>query len=312
MRNRFAARLGAAVLSAGITCMYSPYPCVIYAGEWAKVPGTISIRDPEVLMPPELLDAFCMEDAAHTEEARSAAMACVAALGDGAAAIDECCVDTGFVGDYETAKEIYLASKDWYCGNIGYSMDYIRLADGNVRLVLMVEHGTLRQAYREHLEAENRLKKIASSFSGTKKERASQIFQWACSHISYADDATIESIQDMEPGCVPDYNGIHATAYTAVMDGFATCDGFSSLLLALFELNKIPAVKVQNRQHAYNIAMTGEQWVLYDAASGISGDPAELIRRYGDYYAPERLTYGYKAWNGTESGMGQKNFLLTP
>lgn len=299
MKNRFTARLSAAVLTAGIYCMCSPYPCILHAGETADKTGMAVLCDQEVSMARAVPSVFYTDpDTGHTEAIRNAARACIAALGDSTAVVNDgmgCRVDTGFTGDYETAMEVYEASKDNYYGNVGYSMDYKRLADGNVRLLLKTEYGTPAQAYGEHLEAESRLKEIASSFSGTDGEKAGQIFDWACSHVSYADDVTIGHILDTKPGCVPDYNGICATTYTAVMDGITTCNGFSGMLLALFDLSGIPAAKVQNGQHAYNIALADGHWMLYDAASGVSGNPEEFIRRYGDYYMPQQITCGYVA-----------------
>ncbi len=324
MKNRFAACLSAAVLTIGVYCLCSPYPCSIHAGEETRGLETSIIQTPEAQMASVDSGIFYMEsDTDHAEEIRAAARSCVDALGDRAAVINDgtgCRVDTGFTGDYETAREVYLASKDEYYGNTGYSMDYTRLPDGDVRLILKTEYGTPEQAYREHLEAKARLTEIASSFSGTDGEKAEQIFRWACSHVSYADDATLERIQGTKPGCVPDYNGICATTYTAVTEGVSTCDGFSGMLLALFDLNGIPAAKVQNGQHAYNVALSGSRWMLYDAASGVCGNPEEFIRRYGDYYTPRQLTCGYGAetihcgTGQTEADvcMGQKKTLFAP
>jgi len=314
MKNRFTVRLSAAVLAAGIYCLCSPYPCVLYAGGETEETSMVVICDQEVPMTRMDSGIFRIDpDTGHTEAIRKAAMACVASLGDSAAVIDDgtdCLVDTGFTGDYETALEVYEASKDWYYGNVGYSMGYKRLADGNVCLLLKTEHGTPAQAYKEHLEAESRLKEIAFSFSGTDEEKADQIFDWACNHVTYADDMTVGRILATKPGCVPDYSGIRATTYTAVIDGMTTCDGFSGMLLALFNLNGIPAAKVQNGQHAYNIALADGHWILYDAASGVSGDPGDFIRRYGDYYTPQRLTCGYEAETG-DVAMGRTKMTGT-
>ena len=266
MKNRFTARLSAAVLTVGIYCMCSPYPCILHAGETADKTGMAVLCEQEVPMACAAPSIFYTDpDTEHTEAIRKAAMACITALGDSTAVVDDdtgCRVDTGFIGDYETAMEVYEASKDNYYGNVGYSMDYKRLADGNVRLLLKTEYGTPAQAYGEHLEAE----------SGTDSEKADQIFDWVCSHVSYADDKTVGHILDTKPGCVPDYNGICATTYTAVMDGITTCNGFSGMLLALFDLSGIPAAKVQNGQHAYNIALAD-----------------------GHYYMPQQITCGYGA-----------------
>lgn len=305
MKNRFAAGFSATVLAAGIYCLCSPYPCVLYAGSGAEENSIALIRDQGVPIACADSGIFCIDpNTQHMEMIRRAAMACVTSLGNSAAVVDDgtgCRVDTGFTGDYETAMKVYEASKDWYYGNVGYSMDYKRLADGNVRLLLKTEYGTPAQAYKEHLESESKLKEIASHFSGTDSEKATQIFKWVCSHVSYADGATIGRILETEVGCVPDYNGIRATTYTAVMDGMTTCDGFSSMPLALFDLSGIPVAKVQNGQHAYNVALADGHWILYDAASGVCGTPEDLIRRYGDYYRPQRITCGYKAETGNIS-----------
>ena len=85
-------------------------------------------------------------------------------------------MDTGFTGDYETARMVYAASKDEYYGNTGYSMDHERLPGRDVRLLLVTEYGTPGQAYREHLEAKTKLTEVAASFHGTDTEKAEQIF----------------------------------------------------------------------------------------------------------------------------------------
>lgn len=297
MKNRFTARFTAAILTAGIYCMYSPHPCVIHAGEgqeyihtaWAADSGAaIAAVDPSAFFPGA--------DIMHTEEVCATAQACIKSLGDPEAAVDDgtgMCVDTGFTGDYETAREIYSASRDLYCGNIGYSMEYERYPDGDVRLILKTWYGTPEQAYQEHMDAEQKLREIASSFHGTDAEKAEQTFQWVCSHVSYADDETIQRLDDTGQGCVPDYTGIHATTYTAVMDGVTTCSGFSGMLLTLFDMEGIPAIKIKNHLHAYNAAFVGEQWVMYDAASGVSGDPERFLGRYQEYYPPQELTCGF-------------------
>lgn len=92
-----------------------------------------------------------------------------------------------------------------------------------------------------------------------------------------------------------DYTGIYATTYTAVMDRATTCTGFSGMLLALFDMAGIPSARVQNSLHAYNAAFVDGRWVLYDAASGVSGDPESFIRRYREYYEPQTLTCGFTA-----------------
>lgn len=299
MKNHFTARFTAAVLAAGIYCLYSPHPCVLHAGEaqertrvaWAADTGAaVAAADPGI---------FSIDpDTERTKYIRSAARACVEALGDPGAAIDDgtgTCVDTGFTGDYETAREVYSASNDFYYGNTGYSMEYERYPGGDVRLFLRTCYGTPGQAYREHLEAERALKDIAASFSGTDAEKAEQIFQWVCSHVAYADDETVSRLDGIEPGCVPDYTGINATTYTAVMDGAATCTGFSGMLLALFDMAGVPSARVQNSLHAYNAAYVDGRWVLYDAASSVSGDPGSFLKRYGKYYEPKTLTCGFMA-----------------
>lgn len=109
-----------------------------------------------------------------------AARACVEALGNPEALVAGragTCVDTGFTGDYETARMVYAASKDEYYGNTGYSMDHERLPGGDVRLLLVTEYGIPGQAYREHLEAKAKLTEIAASFHRTDTEKAEQIFQ---------------------------------------------------------------------------------------------------------------------------------------
>lgn len=168
IKNRLTARLSAAVLAAGITCLYSPYPCFIHAGEPTKTPASAIIQEQEVPMTLNMPSMFHIDDATNAEEVRTAALACVTAPGD------ETSVDTGFVGDYEEAREVYAASKDWYYGNTSYSKDYIRLADGNVRLLLRTEYGTAKQAYAEHLEVELELMRIAVSFSRTDEKKAAQ------------------------------------------------------------------------------------------------------------------------------------------
>lgn len=328
MKKHFSARFSAAVLAIGIYCLYSPYPCVIHAGEWTgETEASAALLESEISAVPTDIDVFFMEsDASYIEGIRKAAKSCIAALGNSDAVVDDgtgCRVDTGFTGSYEIAQEVYLASKDEYYGNTGYSMDYIRLPSGDVHLFLKTEYGTPGQAYMEHLEAKARLEEIVASFSGSDEEKTEQIFQWACNHVSYADNTTVERIRETTLGCVPDYNGIYATTYTAVMNGVSTCDGFSGMLLALFELSGIPAAKVQNGRHAYNVAMSEGHWILYDAASGVSGKPGEFILRHGDYYAPKRLTCGYMAETvycssngmpGTAAGVctGQKNVPPAP
>lgn len=304
MKNHFAARFTAAVLTAGIYCLYSPHPCVLHAGEtqehirvaWAAEADTsMAAADPGI---------FSIDpDTGHAEDIRAAARACVEALGDPGAVVDDgtgTCVDTGFTGDYETAREVYSASRDFYYGNTGYSMEYERYPDGDVRLFLRIWHGTPIQAYQEHTEAEEKLEEIAASFYGTDAEKAEQTFRWACSHVTYADNETVKRLDSTRPGCVPDYTGIHATTYTAVMDGIATCNGFSGMLFALFDMEGIPAARVRNSLHAYNAAFVEGRWMLYDAASGVSGDPENLIRRYRDYYEPQELTCGFSAHAGEE------------
>lgn len=304
MKKLFAARFTAAVLTAGIYCLYSPHPCVIHAGEiqehihaaWeAEADASMAAADPGI---------FSIDpDTRHAGDIRAAARACVEALGDPGRVVDDgtgTCVDTGFTGNYETAREVYSASRDFYYGNTGYSMEYERYPDGDVRLFLRTWYGTPSQAYREHTEAEEKLEEIAASFYGTDAEKAEQTFQWACSHVTYADDETVWRLDSTRPGSVPDYTGIHATTYTAVMDGITTCSGFSGMLLALFDMEGIPAARVRNSLHAYNMALVEGHWVLYDAASGVSGDPESVIRRYRDYYEPQELTCGFSANAGED------------
>ncbi len=205
-----------------------------------------------------------------------------------------------YTGDYETAREIYSASRDLYCGNVGYSMEYERCPNGDVRLFFRTWYGTPVQAYKEHTEAKQKLKEISDSFHGTDAEKAEQTFQWVCSHVAYADDETIWRLEGMGQGYVPDYTGIHATTYTAVMDGVTTCSGFSGMLLTLLDMEGIPAMKIKNHLHAYNAALVEGRWVLYDAASGVSGDPGSFIRRYRDYYEPQELTCGFSAYAGED------------
>lgn len=296
MKDRFAARFSAAVLAIGAYCLYSPYHCIIHAG---YADEAAQIEDAAVPMAAADSGVFCMDaDTQRTEDIRGAARACVEALGNPEALVAgraETCVDTGFTGDYETARMVYAASKDEYYGNTGYSMDHERLPGRDVRLLLVTEYGTPGQAYREHLEAKTKLTEVAASFHGTDTEKAEQIFQWACSHAAYADGATTDQICKTEPGCVPDYTGIYATTYTAVMDRATTCTGFSGMLLALFDMAGIPSARVQNSLHAYNAAFVDGRWVLYDTASGVSGDPESFIRRYREYYEPQTLTCGFTA-----------------
>lgn len=302
MKNRFTTRLTAAVLAAGLYCLYSPHPCVIHAGEAQDRARTAWAADAGAAMAAADTGIFCVDpDTRHTEYIREAARACVEALGDPGAVVDDGTgtrVDTGFTGDYETAREVYSASRDFYYGNTGYSMEYERYPGGDVRLFLRTWHGTPGQAYKEHSEAKRELERIAGTFSGTDVEKAEQTFQWACSHVAYADDGTVRWLNSAGQGQVPDYAGIHATTYTAVMDGATTCSGFSGMLLALFEMEGIPAAKVANSLHAYNIVFAGGRWMLYDAANGVSGDPESFIRRYTDYYSPQKLTCGFMAHPG--------------
>jgi len=118
MKNRFTARLSAAVLTAGIYCMCSPYPCILHAGETADKTGMAVLCDQEVPMARAVPSVFYTDpDTGHTEAIRNAARACIAALGDSTAVVNDgmgCRVDTGFTGDYETAMEVYAASTDNY------------------------------------------------------------------------------------------------------------------------------------------------------------------------------------------------------
>lgn len=294
MKNRLTIRFTAAILTAGIYCLYSPHPCVIHAGEaqehlstaWADAPGTVMAAGDSELF-------FLNPETRYTEDICIAAKACVEALGDPGAVADDATVYTGFTGDYETAREIYSVSRDLYCGNVGYSMEYERCPDGDVRLFFKTWYGTPAQAYKEHTEAKQKLKEILDSFHGTDDEKAEQTFQWVCSHVAYADDETIRRLEGTGQGCVPDYTGIHATTYTAVMDGVTTCSGFSGMLLTLFDMEGIPAMEIKNHLHAYNAAFVGGQWVLYDAASGVSGNPESFLGRYQEYYTPQEVTCGF-------------------
>ena len=287
MKNQFTVRLSAVMLAIGFNCLYSPCPCVIQAG----IPAMAAMQDvaennaAELSAYPGIPDTETARKAYTVRETAEACMNALHAAGDA----DLNLADTGFVGSYEDARRIYEASKDLYLGNISYGMDYERLADGNVRLLLKAEDGTLAQAYEEHLETEARLAEIAKGLmaDGSYADVADRAFTWVMDHITYAygDDGN----------CA----GGHSTAYSAVMDGTATCDGLSTMLLALFDQCGVPAAKVQNSLHAYTIAWADGQWVLYDAASRISGDPGELMERYGDCYTPETVTL-----NRTAAGAG--------
>lgn len=296
MKDRFAACFSAAVLAIGVYCLCSPYHCVIHAG---YADEAVQIEDAAAPMSAADSGVFLhgRRHPAHRGYP-GAARACVEALGNPEALVAGragICVDTGFTGDYETALMVYAASKDEYYRNTGYSMDHERLPGGDVRLLLVTEYVTPGQAYREHLEAKAKLTEIAASFHRTNTEKAEQIFQWACSHAAYADEATTDQIRKTESGCVPDYTGIYATTYTAVMDEATTYTGFSGMLLALFDMVGIPSARVQNSFYAYNAAFMDGRWVLYDAASGVSGDPESFIRRYREYYEPQTLTCGFTA-----------------
>ena len=304
MKNRFTVRFTAAILTAGIYCLYSPHPCVIHAGEAQEYIHAVWATDSDIVMSAEGSDIFFFNtDKRYPEDISTAAKACIETLGDPGAVVDDGaggCVYTGFTGDYETAREIYSASRDLYCGNVGYSMEYERCPNGDVRLFFRTWYGTPVQAYKEHTEAKQKLKEISDSFHGTDAEKAEQTFQWVCSHVAYADDETIWRLEGMGQGCVPDYTGIHATTYTAVMDGVTTCSGFSGMLLTLLDMEGIPAMKIKNHLHAYNAALVEGRWVLYDAASGVSGDPGSFSRRYRDYYEPQELTCGFSAYAGED------------
>ncbi len=287
MKNRFAVQLNAVMLVIGINCMYSPYPCVISAGIPA-IAAEQSTLVRGVTEPSPDLELYFIQADADAKALRSACIACINALGNADAAISSDCVDTGFIGTYEEARNVYEISKDLYLGGAAYSMDYVRLTDGRVHLLLKTEGVTPEQAYEQHLEAKTRLRDIADRIikpDRTNGDLAAAIYHWVTSHISYTSGAESCSA------------GKNATAYSAIMNGTATCDGISTMMLALFDDCGIPAAKIQNGRHAYNIAWSNGQWILYDAASGISGNPSELMQRYGDCYTPEVITLGFAAGN---------------
>lgn len=287
MKNQFTVRLSAVMLAIGFNCLFSPCPCVIQAG----IPAMAAMQDvtetgaAELSAYPGIPDTEAARDAYAVCETAEACMSALHAAGNAGLNL----ADTGFVGSYEDARRVYEASKDLYLGDTPYSMDYERLADGNVRLLLKAEDGALARAYAEHLETEERLAKIAEALmaGGSYADTADRAFAWVTDHVTYAYTDAGE--------CA----GGYSTAYSAVMNGTATCDGLSTMLLALFDQCGVPAAKVQNSQHAYIIAWTKGQWMLYDAASGIAGDPGELMERYGDCYTPETVTL-----NRTAAGAG--------
>lgn len=202
-------------------------------------------------------------------------------------------VETGIISDYETARNIYLRSREKYYGNIGYSMAYKREADGRVSLMLKPEYGTPKQAYEEHYRANARLTEIASQFTGSDSENARDIFQWVCDHVSYAGDETLQQIRNTPEGQIPNYNEIYATTYTAAIDGISTCDGYSGMLLALYEKVGIPVAKVQNSEHAYNVVFADNAEIIYDATNGLIGDACQIIAKYEKYYYPQTVSFGY-------------------
>ena len=113
MKNRFAVQLNAVMLVIGINCMYSPYPCVISAGIPA-IAAEQSTLVRGVTEPSPDLELYFIQADADAKALRSACIACINALGNADAAISSDCVDTGFIGTYEEARNVYEISKDLY------------------------------------------------------------------------------------------------------------------------------------------------------------------------------------------------------
>lgn len=298
--DRMALKLQAIVFALLIYCMIGFYPISITAGEPEyycvnELPlATVEVHPQEYC---ENYTAFKKIANDHEiENVDRLADLCVEKLNDESAVrIDPSgtYIETGIISDYETARNIYLRSREKYYGNIGYSMAYTREADGKVSLMLKPEYGTPKQAYEEHCLANAKITEIASQFTGSASEDARDIFQWVCDHVSYAGDETLQQIRNTPEGKIPNYNGIYATTYTAAIDGISTCDGYSGMLLALYEKVGIPVAKVQNSEHAYNIVFVDNTETIYDATNGLIGNACQTIAKYEKYYYPQTVTFGY-------------------
>lgn len=201
-------------------------------------------------------------------------------------------VDTGFTGNYASMRRLYERSRELYYGNMYYGMAYQRNEDGSVTLFLEVVGGNPRDAYREHTEASDAIKMVAESFTGTATEKTSQIFDWVCKNVRYADKNTLDTILSFTETSSMDYNGINASTYTAIMNGRSTCYGTSGLMLALLEMNGISAARVMNSEHAYNAVFYDDKILALDGTNKIKGTITELIECYGTSYLPISVTSG--------------------
>ncbi|MEG1164106.1 MAG: transglutaminase domain-containing protein [Anaerovoracaceae bacterium] len=125
--------------------------------------------------------------------------------------------------------------------------------------------------YKTTVEQENEfnveLKNVMASLNLTKKtpyERVKSIYDYICTNVSYDNEH-------------PDDYDLKYTAYSALINKKAVCQGYACLFYIMCKEANIPARIIagygQNQKHAWNIVKLDDYYYNIDATWGSANDP---------------------------------------
>lgn len=182
----------------------------------------------------------------------------------------------------ELANAVFNRATDMSIAEGATDGDYLRwvFSDGNYK-VWVGEHTYIYEfhlryytTYQQEQEALSAMERIIAQLDLdglTDYGKAMAIYRYVAEHVTYdhaGAAAILEQLElhDQKKDIEQHYFRPH-TAYAAVMDGTAVCQGYATMLYALYRMAGLPVRIIVGSNHAWNIVQLGGIWYNLDVTT---------------------------------------------